>query len=444
MSKEVGRDQSRAGVPADLAPYMGGLVQFGAGNIGRSFIGQLFARAGYPVIFIDIDQRIIEELNRRHAYPVVVRRAGRGSEEIPVKGVAAVHASNGEAVQRAVAAAAYVATSVGARALPAVYPALAGGIRRRFAADRRDSAPGAEAADDKAEKPDRAHTPLDIIIAENIPEGSRVFRKALEPLLPPEVDVGNRIGLVETSIGKMVPLITEADRREDPLRVFGEEYNTLIVDAAGFVGAKPAVSEIKAVDNIRAYVDRKLYIHNLGHAAVAYWGNRLRPSAHYIAECVEMPEVRSRAAAAMHSAAAALHENYPEDLPAAELAEHVRDLLSRFANEALQDTVYRVGRDLPRKLSRHERLVGALRLCTEHGIPAAPIADVVAAALSFSAADEKGEGDPGAAEVQAVLARSGIDGVIQDVCGLMESREEDRAAAQAIRAAYQRSARPAN
>jgi len=28
-------------------------VQFGAGNIGRSFIGQLFSRAGYEVIFIE-------------------------------------------------------------------------------------------------------------------------------------------------------------------------------------------------------------------------------------------------------------------------------------------------------------------------------------------------------------------------------------------------------
>ncbi len=39
------------------------LVQFGAGNIGRSFIGQLFANSGYDVIFIDVAKPLVEALN---------------------------------------------------------------------------------------------------------------------------------------------------------------------------------------------------------------------------------------------------------------------------------------------------------------------------------------------------------------------------------------------
>ena len=35
------------------------LVLFGAGKIGRSFIGQVFSRSGYEVVFIDINQEII-------------------------------------------------------------------------------------------------------------------------------------------------------------------------------------------------------------------------------------------------------------------------------------------------------------------------------------------------------------------------------------------------
>ena len=45
----------------------GKLVIFGAGNIGRSFIGQLFSRAGYEIVFIDIDPIILNELNTRAA-----------------------------------------------------------------------------------------------------------------------------------------------------------------------------------------------------------------------------------------------------------------------------------------------------------------------------------------------------------------------------------------
>ena len=35
------------------------MVQFGAGNIGRSFIGQLFSRSGYEVVFVDIKKEHI-------------------------------------------------------------------------------------------------------------------------------------------------------------------------------------------------------------------------------------------------------------------------------------------------------------------------------------------------------------------------------------------------
>ena len=31
------------------------IVIFGAGKIGRSFIGQLFSKAGYGLVFVDMD-----------------------------------------------------------------------------------------------------------------------------------------------------------------------------------------------------------------------------------------------------------------------------------------------------------------------------------------------------------------------------------------------------
>jgi mannitol-1-phosphate 5-dehydrogenase len=189
------------------------------------------------------------------------------------------------------------------------------------------------------------------------------------------------------------------------------------------------------VENIQAYVDRKLYIHNLGHAAVAYLGNRIIPGAEFIAECMEVPKVRERAAAAMHASAEALHRHYPEDLPEAELSAHVEDLLQRFGNHALKDTVYRVGRDVPRKLARDDRLVGPVRRCIRYGIDPAPIAACVAAALRFGATDENGAPDRGAVEVRDLLERNGLDAVLTEVCGLDLQNPEDLRAAEAIRRA---------
>ncbi|MBA7563374.1 Mannitol-1-phosphate 5-dehydrogenase [subsurface metagenome] len=40
------------------------MIQFGAGNIGRSFIGQLFSRSGYEVVFVDINKKLNNKIKR--------------------------------------------------------------------------------------------------------------------------------------------------------------------------------------------------------------------------------------------------------------------------------------------------------------------------------------------------------------------------------------------
>ena len=45
-------------------------IMYGAGNIGRGFIGKVFADSGYEVCFLDIMQEIIDEMNARGQYHV--------------------------------------------------------------------------------------------------------------------------------------------------------------------------------------------------------------------------------------------------------------------------------------------------------------------------------------------------------------------------------------
>ena len=61
---------------------------FGAGNIGRSFIGQLFATAGYAVTFVDVNEALVAELNRQGRYRLEVR--GPEPRDIWVEGVSAI------------------------------------------------------------------------------------------------------------------------------------------------------------------------------------------------------------------------------------------------------------------------------------------------------------------------------------------------------------------
>jgi mannitol-1-phosphate 5-dehydrogenase len=163
------------------------------------------------------------------------------------------------------------------------------------------------------------------------------------------------------------------------------------VDRDGFLCGVPQAPDLYPVSPIGPWVDRKLYIHNMGHAATAYLGYRRRPEAEYIWEVLRDGEVAAGVRAAMVRSADALSRTYPRSFTERELLDHVDDLLRRFGNRALGDTLYRVGRDLPRKLRRDDRIVGAIDLVVRAGLDPEPILEVLRAAPHFDKPGPNGE-----------------------------------------------------
>jgi mannitol-1-phosphate 5-dehydrogenase len=120
----------------------------------------------------------------------------------------------------------------------------------------------------------------------------------------------------------------------------------------------------------------------------------------------------------MEEAAAALHAEYPADLSREDLEVHIDDLLDRFRNRALGDTVYRVGRDLNRKLGKNDRLVGAMLLAEKHSLPYAGIVEAVKAGFTFHKTDEEGRLFPGDEEFAQRIFPKGTEHILDEVCGL--------------------------
>jgi len=162
-------------------------------------------------------------------------------------------------------------------------------------------------------------------------------------------------------------------------------------------------------DRFAAYVDRKLYIHNAGHAVLAYLGYLKGLTYGY--EALADPAIYRWLRQALNESQRALVAHHGLD-PAA-LQAHVDDLLVRFGNRALGDTIYRLARDPLRKLGPTDRLVGAANLALAHGIAPVGLATGIAAALAFDHPD-----DPRAVELQRRLAAEGLDAILQEVCGL--------------------------
>ena len=351
-------------------------VMYGAGNIGRGFIGQLFSNAGYRVGFVDINKEVIGRLNEDGRYPVHVVTTDANIEQY-VENVYGIDGTDNELVSDEIASCDMMATAIGVNVLKFIAKPIAMGIRKRY---------------------ERGCAPLNIIICENL-IGADAFLKGLVKNEIPDLSdyVEKNVGFVEASIGRMVPVMTEEKRQGNPLRVYVEPYNILPVDKDAFKGEIPDVPNLYPFAPFNLFIQRKLFMHNMSHALCSYLGN-LRGYT-YVYETVGDYDIRYVAYKALSEMAIAVSkENGTEVQP---LLEHAQNLLYRFGNTALGDTVARVGKDTIRKLGDNDRLVGALKLSIKHGIPCYSICIGVAAALLFAP-----EGDERSQEVKAFAAEN--------------------------------------
>jgi mannitol-1-phosphate 5-dehydrogenase len=357
------------------------IIILGAGRIGRSFIGQLFGCNGYSVVFVDVDTEIVRLLNERGSYRVVIK--GDTEEEITVPNISAILASDRQEVINAVCSAGIAAVSVGKNALEKVIPVIAAGLELR--------------------QKNNPYFPLDIILAENMRSAAEFTKAELQKYLPEGFPFDMNVGLIETSIGKMVPIIPLTEIAKDPLVVFAEPYNSLILDGKGFKSPIPVFKGLAPKSNIKAWVDRKAFIHNLGHATAAYYGHFLHPEMVYMYEILEDKKVLQFTRSVMMQSAEILCKVYINDFTLKDLEDHVDDLLYRFRNKALQDTIFRVGHDLPRKLAPDDRFMGAIHLGINSGMKYDLIVKAMSYGFSFRAVNEEGKTFPDDAELLAAF-----------------------------------------
>ena len=368
----------------------GQAVHFGAGSIGRGFLGQIYCESGYHTTFIDVVPSVVNALNERGNYPLHIV-SDTGMETTHITDVSAISGTSLEDAAAALARADIASTAVGLHALPHIAPVIARAVALRF--ENKDAAS------------------LDILICENLKDGEAHVRGLVAGHLAPSLleTLETRVGFIEASIGRMVPVITPEQRAEDPLAVWVEPYCELPVDARGFRGPIPPLKNLKPSSDFGAYVERKLFVHNLTHAATAYLGH-LRGYA-YVYEAIRDDTVRARVEAAGRETCRALVKKYGMD--AASLEVHLQDLIYRYHNRALAVPIARVGRDPVRKLGPEDRLVGAMGLCRSQNIASHAVAMAAAAAILYD-----NPGDEAAMQVQALLRKGGVAAVLREICGL--------------------------
>jgi mannitol-1-phosphate 5-dehydrogenase len=366
------------------------VIAYGAGNIGRGFVGQLFHESGYEVVFVDVDKELVAALNKDHKYPIKIVSPQK-IMEIVIDDVRAVDGTDPHSVAREISDADIMATAVGVKVLPRIVSTILGGLRKRWESNNL--------------------SPFNIILCENMIDSAEYMRSQFLTLLDDrEKDAFDKtVGFVEASIGRMVPVMTKEMQEGNILKIWVEEYCMFPVDKDGFKGEIPAIKNLIPYSPFDYYIQRKLFIHNLGHALVAYLGYLCRFE--FIWQGAGNRVIRMIAHGAMKEAAEALSKEHGADL--GEIMEHVDDLVRRFSNRHLGDTVKRVGADPIRKLSPNDRLVGAARLCIKHGIDPVFICFGIMAALLFDPKD-----DASALRLQELIREKGKKKVLEEICGI--------------------------
>ena len=321
------------------------------------FIGALLLQTGYEVVFVDVNDDVVNKINKDKTYPQEI--VGEHGRTVWIKNIRAVDGKDTLAVSREIASADLLATSVGVSVLEKIVPVICEGLTKRWDLD-----------------PDNV---LDLLICENLMDADQFLRERIYAALPKrhKDTMTQSLGLVETSIGRMVPVMTDDMKKGDPLRICVEEYDFLPVDRDAFKGPIPDYNKIIPYSPFSFYLERKLYIHNMAHAFTAFLGKIKGYT--YIDESISDIYIRKLAEGAMIESAMMISKKYQVDF--SELKSHIDDLLLRFQNPYLKDTIERVGREPLRKLKPNDRLIGALRGCEQQGILPVYLSFAVAAAL---------------------------------------------------------------
>ncbi len=364
-------------------------IQFGAGNIGRGFIGALLANAGYHVVFADVNEQMINALNEQKSYNIHILDLEKSVQTITnVSGCM----SNGTQIIDEIATAEIITTAVGPNVLKFIAPTIAQGIEAR-----RNAGAGA----------------LNIIACENMVGATSHLQEQVESHLSEEgkAYAQEHVGFANCSVDRIVPPF----QGDNLLDVGVEAFHEWIVEEPKLKGGTPQIDGMKLTDNLVAYVQRKLFTLNTGHAITAYLG--FLKGIETIDQSIQDESVRAIVRPAMEESGAALVKKHGFD--ADEHAKYIDKIETRFKNPYIRDEVIRVGREPLRKLGPADRLIGPANMAAELGLGRDHLLQGAAAAFHYDNAN-----DPQSAELQGRIQAEGVGPVVSDVTGFAKDSED--------------------
>ena len=363
-------------------------IQFGAGNIGRGFIGAVLSEAGYHVVFADVNELVVNKINEDGKYTVAIMDT-ECTEQV-ITNISAVDSRSPE-LAKEIAQAQVVTTAVGLGILPRIAGALAAGIAERQAQGVTEY--------------------LNVIACENGLRASSQLKDHVYSHLTDEQKAyaDEYVAFPDCSVDRIVPPI----KSENPIDVVVEKFYEWNVERASIKGDLQ-MEGMNLADNLIAYIERKLFTLNTGHAITAYLGKLKGLST--IADSIADEEIYTIVKAAMQESGEGLVAKYGFDHDAH--FAYIDKIIGRFRNPHLQDDVTRVGREPLRKLSANDRLIKPTMTAIEHGFATPNLVLGIGAALHYNNPE-----DPQSVQLQQAIAEVGVAKAFEQFSGVSADSE---------------------
>lgn len=363
-------------------------LHFGAGNIGRGFIGLLLAQNGFQVTFADVSEVLIDAIKKEGKYRVIL--ADESHEAVPVEGVFGINsAKEPDALKEAVLKADLITTAVGVNIVPHIGRSLLEGIKERLHQEK--------------------VTPFSIIACENAVGATKVLKEALyEGLSEDEKTLAEMyIGFPNSAVDRIVPM----QKNENPLDVQVEPFFEWVVEEDAVKGELRSLEGVHYVKDLTPYIERKLFTVNTGHAATAYFG--LLKGHETVLQAMKDEEVVTAVRGVLKETSAYIVKSYGFDEK--EHQAYVEKILSRFENPYISDDLTRVARSPIRKISPSDRFMKPAMGLISLGLEPKDLARAIAALLLYI-----NEEDPEAVVLQKDLKELGLSEVLKKYAGLSE------------------------
>lgn len=376
-------------------------VHFGAGNIGRGFIGEVLYKNDIEIVFVDINKEIIDALNERGEYDIAL--AAPETETIHVENVRGVNNElDPEKVAEEIKAADIVTTAIGPNILKFIAPLIADGLKARVDAENRQ--------------------PLDVIACENMIGGSEQLKELVEEHLTDEEkeQLNEIIGFPNAAVDRIIPMQVN----DDPLFVSVEPFSEWIIDSSQMKNPNLKLAGVGYEDSLEPYIERKLFSVNTGHATVAYTAKMLGYET--IKDAITDERVLSQLQGVLKETGAFLIDKW--DFDKIDHHAYQETIIERFKNPYISDDVVRVGRTPIRKLGYNERFILPIRELADRNLSYDHLMDTVGMIFHYDDPE-----DEESVRLQKMLNEKPLREVIQEVTGL-----EDEVLIQAIEESVQK------